>query len=110
MTSAQDGGSFFEVVTEFFEDLQKIMDPAGSAKDAAAELKSAMEKDEMQFDGIWVMMNGLSGKMGVDVSAACLRKGFRIAPYALSGKGTGEITVKDDAVRRVQFLCLFMMV
>ncbi|CAM9730312.1 unnamed protein product, partial [Hapterophycus canaliculatus] len=49
----------------------------------------------MEFDGVWVMMNGISGKMGIDVAAACLRKGFRIAPYAISGKGTGDVSVSD---------------
>lgn len=53
----------------------------------------------MQFDGVWVMMNGLSGKMGLDVAAACLRKGFRIAPYAMSGTGSGEVSVSDLEVR-----------
>lgn len=53
----------------------------------------------MEFDGVWVMMNGLSGKMGLDVAAACLRKGFRIAPYAMSGTGSGEVKVSDLEVR-----------
>lgn len=53
----------------------------------------------MEFDGVWVMMNGISGKMGIDVAAACLRKGFRIAPYAMSGKGSGDVSVSDLAVR-----------
>lgn len=54
----------------------------------------------MEFDGVWVMMNGLNGKMGLDVAAACLRKGFRIAPYAMSGTGTGEVNVGGVDVRK----------
>lgn len=61
--------------------------------------KEKEEQEEMQFDGVWVMMNGLSGKMGLDVAAACLRKGFRIAPYAMSGTGSGEVSVSDLEVR-----------
>lgn len=53
----------------------------------------------MEFDGVWVMMNGLNGKMGLDVAAACLRKGFRIAPYAMSGTGTGEVNISGVDVR-----------
>ena len=54
----------------------------------------------MEFGGVWVMMNGLSGKMGLDVAAACLRKGFRIAPYAMSGSGSGEVKISDLEVGR----------
>lgn len=65
--------------------------------------KEKEEREEMKFDGVWVMMNGISGKMGIDVAAACLRKGFRIAPYAMSGKGSGDVSVSDLAVRFLFF-------
>jgi len=45
---------------------------------------------------ITVMMNGLPGAMGKEVSAACLRAGFAIAPYALTGPNMpGDCTVDD---------------
>lgn len=68
-------------------------------------MKEEEEKEEMEFDGVWVMMNGLNGKMGLDVAAACLRKGFRIAPYALSGAGTGEVSVSGIDVRKMNVFC-----
>jgi len=34
---------------------------------------------------IHIMMNGLPGAMGQEVAAACLRRGFKIAPYAFTG-------------------------
>ncbi|CAN0003554.1 unnamed protein product, partial [Ectocarpus fasciculatus] len=66
-----------------------------SAASVAKAKKEKEEKEEMAFEGVWVMMNGLSGKMGLDVAAACLRKGFRIAPYAMSGSGSGEVSVAN---------------
>lgn len=62
------------------------------------KIKEKEEKEEMAFEGVWVMMNGLSGKMGLDVAAACQRKGFRIAPYAMSGSGSGEVSVANPKV------------
>lgn len=91
--TTKSGGSFFDGIADFFQDLQKGM-PSPAVK-AAAAAKVAKEKEEAEFDGVWVMMNGLSGKMGLDVAAACLRKGFRIAPYSMSGRGTGELSVTD---------------
>mmetsp|Transcript_9479 Transcript_9479/g.29382 ORF Transcript_9479/g.29382 Transcript_9479/m.29382 type:complete len:286 (-) Transcript_9479:90-947(-) len=41
----------------------------------------------MASGGITVMMNGLPGAMGHEVSAACLRRGFGLAPVALTGPG-----------------------
>lgn len=78
--------------------------PSGSASSKA---KAARENEEMEFDGVWIMMNGLKGKMGLDVAAACLRKGFRIAPYALSGKEAGEVSVNDQEVWNNVFLVYF---
>jgi len=41
-------------------------------------------------------MNGLPGAMGLEVSAACLRRGFAVAPYALTGpKMPGTVDVDD---------------
>ncbi|CAM9270305.1 unnamed protein product [Pylaiella littoralis] len=93
MANAKPGGSFFDDIADFFGDLQKGMAMPKSAATLAKEEKEAEEKEEMDFDGVWVMMNGLNGKMGVDVAAACVRKGFRIAPYAMSGTGTGDVSV-----------------
>ncbi|CAN0295295.1 unnamed protein product [Ectocarpus sp. 6 AP-2014] len=90
---ATGGGSFFDGIAEFFEDLQKGMAMPPSAASVAKAKKEKEEQEEMAFKGVWVMMNGLSGKMGLDVAAACLRKGFRIAPYAMSGSGSGEVSV-----------------
>ncbi|KAG5189874.1 dihydrodipicolinate reductase [Tribonema minus] len=43
------------------------------------------------------MMNGLPGNMGKEVAAACLRKGFKMAPYSLTGPQIQdtEVTVDD---------------
>ncbi|CAM9355905.1 unnamed protein product [Ectocarpus sp. 13 AM-2016] len=92
---ATGGGSFFDGIAEFFEDLQKGMAMPPSAASVAMAKKEKEEQEEMAFEGVWVMMNGLSGKMGLDVAAACLRKGFRIAPYAMSGSGSGKVSVAD---------------
>ena len=53
-----------------------------SAADAAAD--------------IYIMMNGLPGNMGKEVAAACLRKGFSMAPYALTGAAVSETSVDVD--------------
>ncbi|CAM9310635.1 unnamed protein product [Phaeothamnion confervicola] len=45
---------------------------------------------------ITVMMNGLPGNMGREVAAACLRKGFKVAPYALTGPDVEEDKVEVD--------------
>lgn len=77
---------------------------AAAKKAEAAKLAqeiAAREAEEMAFDGIWIMMNGLPGKMGFDVAAACLRKGFRVAPYALTGPDVTDLeaAVEDQEVR-----------
>lgn len=79
--------------------LHRIISGGQTSSNAAAV---AREKEEQAFDGVWVMMNGLPGKMGIDVAAACLRKGIRVAPYALTGDGIDqtEITVDDQEVGR----------
>lgn len=47
-----------------------------------------------------IMMNGLPGAMGREIAAAALRRGVRLAPYALTGPGfggearCGEVTVR----------------
>ncbi len=35
-------------------------------------------------------MNGLPGKMGFDVAAACMRKGLKLSPIALTGLNMPE--------------------
>lgn len=39
------------------------------------------------MSGIVVMMNGLPGAMGIEVSQVCLQRGFALAPIALTGPG-----------------------
>jgi 4-hydroxy-tetrahydrodipicolinate reductase len=43
-----------------------------------------------------LMMNGLPGAMGHEVSAACIRRGFQIAPVALTGPGSPATTEVSD--------------
>ena len=43
-----------------------------------------------------VMVNGIPGSMGLEVAAACLRRGFELAPIALSGKSSGTYTVYSE--------------
>eukprot|EP00953_Heterococcus_sp_UTEX-ZZ885_P035092 18137-Heterococcus_DN1.PRE.1 len=45
---------------------------------------------------IYIMMNGLPGNMGKEVAAACLRKGFSMAPYALTGADVRATEVQVD--------------
>ena len=45
---------------------------------------------------ITIMMCGLPGNMGKEVSAACLRRGFNVADVALTGKGMPEDVTVDD--------------
>mmetsp|Transcript_4865 Transcript_4865/g.7320 ORF Transcript_4865/g.7320 Transcript_4865/m.7320 type:complete len:332 (-) Transcript_4865:275-1270(-) len=47
-------------------------------------------------EDIHVMMNGLPGAMGKEVAAACLRRGYKLAPYALTGPGVSEETIEVD--------------
>ena len=44
-----------------------------------------------------LMVNGLPGAMGVEIAAACLRRGVELAPFALTGDSVEqeEITVDD---------------
>lgn len=42
------------------------------------------------------MMNGLPGAMGLEVSAACLRRGMECAPVALTGPGSPETVAVSD--------------
>jgi len=43
-----------------------------------------------------VMINGLSGAMGQEVAAACLRRGFNVADVALSGSSTGTVDIRPE--------------
>ena len=43
-----------------------------------------------------IMMNGLPGAMGREIAADCLRRGYGLAPFCLTGPGcAGEVTVDD---------------
>jgi 4-hydroxy-tetrahydrodipicolinate reductase len=47
-----------------------------------------------------IMMNGLPGAMGREIAATALRRGVRLAPFALTGPGFGgEAKVGDVTVR-----------
>ena len=48
---------------------------------------------------VMVIMNGLSGAMGNEVASACLRRGMRLAPVALSGPSSGGTTVEVGGVK-----------
>ena len=43
-----------------------------------------------------VMVNGLPGSMGVEVAAACLRRGYMVADIGLSGSSTGSIDITSE--------------
>lgn len=50
--------------------------------------------------GVAIMMNGLPGAMGREISAAALRRGVHLAPFALTGPGCGgEVDVGGVVVR-----------
>ena len=42
------------------------------------------------------MVNGLPGSMGVEVAAACLRRGYIVADIGLSGSSTGSIDITPE--------------
>jgi 4-hydroxy-tetrahydrodipicolinate reductase len=49
-----------------------------------------------------VMMSGLPGAMGHEVSQACLRRGFELAPMALTGPGfSAECEVVENGTHKV---------
>lgn len=51
----------------------------------------------MSSGQVTVMMNGLPGAMGIEVSKACLRRGFGLAPKGLAGKSApAECAVEED--------------
>lgn len=45
-------------------------------------------------EDVMVVMNGLPGAMGKEVAAACLRRGFKLAPVALSGPSNDDVTIQ----------------
>jgi len=56
----------------------------------------ANKRKATEMEGIVFMMNGLPGAMGLEVSAACLRRGMECAPIALTGPGCpGSVAVSD---------------
>jgi len=58
--------------------------------------KSRNDDFMVEGDDIYVMMNGLPGNMGKEVAAACIRKGFKIAPYSLTGSKTEQTEIDVD--------------
>mmetsp|Transcript_8098 Transcript_8098/g.17575 ORF Transcript_8098/g.17575 Transcript_8098/m.17575 type:complete len:291 (+) Transcript_8098:64-936(+) len=51
--------------------------------------------------GVTIMMNGLPGAMGKEVSAACVRRGFKVANVALTGPGCSgsyQLTLEEEKV------------
>ena len=60
----------------------------------AKKQRRAAERETTVF-----MMNGLPGAMGHEVAAACLKAGFELAPYALTGTGMpSKVNVDGVAV------------
>jgi len=50
---------------------------------------------------VTVMMNGLPGAMGVEVSRACLRRGFGLAEAALTGPGMPADCVVEEGDKKI---------
>jgi 4-hydroxy-tetrahydrodipicolinate reductase len=70
---------------------------AGGAHGRGAAAAAARAGESMPPSDVHVMMNGLPGNMGKEVAAACLRKGFKLAPYALTGPDIDdEFVMVDD--------------
>ena len=42
-------------------------------------------KAAVALEDVMIVMNGLPGAMGLEVAAACRRRGFQLAPVALGG-------------------------
>merc|ERR1719247_750258 len=55
---------------------------------------------------VTVMMSGLPGAMGHEVSQACLRRGFGLAPKALTGPGCGGECEVREGEKTVKVLCV----
>jgi 4-hydroxy-tetrahydrodipicolinate reductase len=61
-----------------------------------AILEAGSKTPSIDPSDVVLMMNGLPGAMGHEVSAACLRRGFQIAPIALTGPGApSHVNVSD---------------
>lgn len=54
------------------------------------------------MSGIVVMMNGLPGAMGHEVAQACIRRGFTLAPVAMTGVGMPEACEVREGSTSVQ--------
>jgi 4-hydroxy-tetrahydrodipicolinate reductase len=52
-------------------------------------LKAAVAPED-----VMIVMNGLPGAMGLEVAAACRRRGFQLAPVALTGASFGGTSVE----------------
>lgn len=64
-------------------------------------MAEAGKADEAPKSNVTVMMNGLPGAMGVEVSKACLRRGFGLAPAAMTGAGQPAECVVEEAGQKI---------
>jgi 4-hydroxy-tetrahydrodipicolinate reductase len=53
---------------------------------------SAMDDDDMMAN-VRIMVNGMPGPMATAAAEACLRKGLRLAPFAMTGPGLERMTI-----------------
>merc|ERR1719291_812961 len=59
--------------------------------------RSSAASISMSVQELTLMVNGLPGAMGREIAAACLRRGLKLAPFALTGPGVpdSEIVIDD---------------
>jgi len=60
---------------------------------AAASQASPVLRATVDPSDVMVVMNGLPGAMGKEVAAACVRRGMKLAPVALTGRDFAGTTV-----------------
>jgi hypothetical protein len=74
--------------------MNSLFSPLNKSK--THHITMANKRKATEMEGIVFMMNGLPGAMGLEVSAACLRRGMECAPIALTGPGCpGSVAVSD---------------
>jgi 4-hydroxy-tetrahydrodipicolinate reductase len=58
-----------------------------------ASEKSSTGSNSMKTDEVFVMVNGMPGPMATAAAEACLRKGLRLAPVAITGPDLSAATI-----------------
>mmetsp|Transcript_21460 Transcript_21460/g.46516 ORF Transcript_21460/g.46516 Transcript_21460/m.46516 type:complete len:343 (+) Transcript_21460:82-1110(+) len=73
-----------------------------SASRATTTATSLNMADEVTDSPVYVMVNGMPGPMATAAAEACLRKGLKLSPFALTGPDVAPatITVVDDVTGR----------